>query len=69
MDKAYVNHNVVLYSQLWRYRGADKSLAPTRLKKQLKGGRSSSARRSFLPRRSGWTDSLMNFYFWVACKS
>jgi len=26
------------------------------------------ARRSLLPRRPGWTDDLLNFYFWVACK-
>ena len=26
-------------------------------------------RRSLLPRRPGWTDNLLNFFFWVACKS
>jgi len=25
--------------------------------------------RSLLPRRPGWTDKLLNFFFWVACKS
>ena len=26
-------------------------------------------RRSLLPPRPGWTDKLLNFFFWVACKS
>jgi len=26
-------------------------------------------RRSLLPRRPGWTDILLNLFFWVACKS
>ena len=26
-------------------------------------------RRSLLPRRPGWTDNFLNFFFWVACKS
>ena len=37
------------------------------LKQQLKGHHFST-RRSLLPRRPGWTDNLLNF-FWVACKS
>ena len=26
-------------------------------------------RRSLLPRRTGWTNNLLNFVFWVACQS
>ena len=26
-------------------------------------------RKSLLPRRPGWTDNLLNLFFWVACKS
>jgi len=37
-------------------------------KKQLKVRHVSSTRRSLLPRRPGWTDNLLNF-FWVAFKS
>ena len=33
------------------------------LKKQLKDRHFSSTRRSLLPRRSGWTDKLLNFFF------
>jgi len=33
------------------------------LKKQLKGRHFSSTRRSLLPRRPGWTDILLNFFF------
>jgi len=38
------------------------------LKKQLKGRHFSPRRRSLLPRRPGWKDNLLKF-FWVACKS
>jgi hypothetical protein len=26
-------------------------------------------RRSLLPRKPAWTDNILNFFFWVACKS
>ena len=51
------------------YRGADKSL--TQLKKNnWKVTIFRPTRRSLLPLRPGWTDNLLNFFFfWVACKS
>jgi len=37
------------------------------LKKQLKGAIFRPTRRSLLPRRPGWTDKLLNFFFeWLA---
>ena len=36
------------------------------LKKQLKGAIFRPARRSLLPRRSGWMDKFLNFFEWLA---
>jgi len=36
-----------------------------RLKKQLKGRHFCPTRKSFLPRRPGWTDNLLNFFEWL----
>ena len=50
------------------YRGADKSLALPGWKNNWKVTILRPTRKSVLPRRPGWTDNLLNF-FWVACKS
>ena len=47
--------------------GADKSLARTDRKNDWKVDIFRPTRRSLLPRRPGWTDSLLNFFFhWLA---
>ena len=50
------------------YRGADKSLARPEWKNKWKVAIFRPTQSSLLPRRSGWTDNHLNF-FWVACKS
>jgi len=51
-------------------RGVDKSLARPDWKKKIwKFVIFHPTGKSLLPRRPGWTDNLMNFFFWVACKS
>jgi len=50
------------------YRSADKSLARPDWKNNWKVAIFYPTRRSMLPRRPGWKDRLLN-YFWVACKS
>jgi len=50
------------------YRDADKSLVRPNWKNNWKVAIFHPTRRSLLPRRPGWTDNLLNF-FWVACKS
>jgi len=51
-----------------KYRGADKSLARPDWKNNSKFSIFLPTRRSFLPRRPGWTGNLLNC-FWVACRS
>jgi len=46
----------------WRYKGADKSLALPDWKNNWKVATFRPTRRSLLPRRSGWTDNLLNFF-------
>jgi len=36
------------------------------LQKQLKGSHFSSDRKPLLPRRTGWTDKILNFFEWLA---
>jgi len=48
--------------------GADKSLARPDWKNNWKVAIFRPTRRSLLPRRHGWTDNFLNF-FWVPCKS
>jgi hypothetical protein len=50
------------------YRGVDKSLARPDWKNNWKVAIFRPKWRSLLPRRPGWTDNFLNF-FWVACKS
>jgi len=50
------------------YKGADKSLARPDWRNNWKVAIFCPMRRSLLPRRSGWTDNLLNC-FWVACKN
>jgi len=50
------------------YKCADKSLVRADWKNNWKVIIFRPTRRSLLPRRPGWTDSLLK-YFWVACKS
>jgi len=50
------------------YRGADKSLARPDWKNSWKVATFRPTRRSLLPRRPGWTDSLLNFFL-MAFKS
>jgi hypothetical protein len=51
------------------YRGADKSLARPDWKNNWKFAIFLPTRRALLPRRPGWTDNILNFFFWLACKS
>jgi len=44
------------------YRGADKSLAPTDWKNNWKIAIFRPTRRSWLPRKPGWTDKILNFF-------
>jgi hypothetical protein len=37
--------------------------------KQFKGCHFYPTRRSLLSRRTGWTDNLLNFIFWMTCRS
>ena len=46
------------------YRGADKSLARPDWKNNWKVATFHPTRRSLLPWRPGWTDNLLNFFFW-----
>ena len=48
------------------YRGADKSLARPDWKNNWKVPIFCPKRRSMLPHRPGWTDSLLNFFEWLA---
>ena len=50
------------------YSGADKSLARPDRKNNWKFAIFRPTRWSLLPRRSGWTDNFL-IYFWLACKS
>ena len=52
----------------FQYRGADKSLARPDWKNNWKVAIFLPTRRLLLPRRPDWTDKLLNFFFWVACK-
>ena len=54
----------------WQYRDADKSLARLDWKKKtIERSPFFCPTRSLLPRRSGWTDNLLIFFFfWVAWK-
>ena len=54
--------------KLGHSRGADKSLARSNWKNNWKVDIFRPTRRSLLPRRPGWKDNVLNF-FWVACKS
>ena len=51
-----------------KYKGAEKSLARHDWKNNWKLAIFRPTRRSLLPRRPGWTDNVLNF-FWIACKS
>ena len=51
-----------------KYRGADNSLALPEWKNNWKVAIFRPTRRSLLPRRHGWTDNFLN-WFWVACNS
>ena len=59
----------VVFLRVRRYRGADKSLPRPDWKKNWKVASFRPTRRSLLPRRPGWTDKLLIFFFWVACRS
>jgi len=50
------------------YRGADKSLARPDWKNNWKVTIFRPTRKSLVPRKPGWTNNLLN-YFWVAGKS
>jgi len=50
------------------YKSAVKSLARPDWRNNWKVAIFRPTRRSFLPRRPGWTDKFLNC-FWVACKS
>ena len=58
-------------SRIVLYRGADKSLARPDWKNNWKVAIFRPTRKSLLPRRPGWTDNVLIFYFFlcVACKS
>ena len=51
------------------YRGADKSLARPNWRKNWKVAIFRPTRWLLMPRRHGCTDKLLNFFFWVSCKS
>ena len=55
--------NLVMKYCIIYYRSADKSLAQFDWKKQLKGRHFCPTRRSLLPRRPGWTENLLIFFF------
>jgi len=50
------------------YRGPDTSLARPDWKNNWRVAIFPQTRRSLLPRRPGWTEKLLNFFFWVAYK-
>ena len=56
MIKKYIDLRV-------KYRSADKSLARPNWKNNWKVAIFRATRRSLLPRRPGWTDNLVNFFF------
>jgi len=62
-----LSHSVNIH-KLTFYMGADKSLARPHWKNNWKVAIFLPTWRSLLPRRPGWTDSVLQF-FWVACKS
>ena len=57
----------LMEDEIFLYRGADKSLARPDRKNNWKVAIFRPTRRSLLPRRPGWTDNLLNFFFeWLA---